>query len=66
MFLQLPMINLVDCPTLITKESSSCIDVILTNSPQCFKNTSAQSFSRSDHHVIVSDFHPRGFKVRSP
>ena len=60
---QLNLTQLVQNPTRITASSSSFIDVILTNSPECFCNTFVHPFGFSDHHLVHSHLHARGLKV---
>ena len=45
--------NLVTAKTCFTKNTSSSIDVILTNRPRCFQNTSVFETGMSDYHGLV-------------
>ena len=48
--------NLVKDKTCFTKNHSSSIDVMLTNKPKCFQNTSVFETGLSDFHGLVSTF----------
>ena len=55
------MSELVNVPTRISNYNhTSRLDLILTNSPTYFKDTSAVPFSGSDHHLVITHFHARG------
>lgn len=60
---QLHLTELVNTATRITDASTSLLDIIITNKVECFRDTTAQPFSGSDHHVIATHFVARGQKL---
>ena len=60
---QLKLTELVGAPTRLTGSTASQLDVILTNSPDYFHETSANPFSASDHHLIFTHL---GLKTPQP
>ena len=62
------MANLVKVPTCFKAVNASCIDLILTNNVQCFRDTEAIETGLSDFHsmivtVVKSSFIKRGPRV---
>ena len=60
----LQLTELVQAPTRITNTTASLLDVILTNKPDCFRNTKSCLCSISDHNIIATHFIPRGVKIK--
>ncbi len=58
--------NLVSSATRLFNGHRSLLDVVVTNDSSCFSNTRSSPFSGSDHHIISTQFAPRGVKVKMP
>ena len=63
---QLKLTELVCAPTRITESSVSQLDVILTNTPDHFRQIFAIPLSISDHHLVLTNLSPRGLKTPQP
>lgn len=62
----LDLSHLVTSATRVTSESTSLLDVIITNNESCYRDTSVSPFSGSDHHIVATCFVARGIKAGRP
>ena len=65
MMKHLNLTELVGQPTRVTSSSSFQIDVILTNVPDYFRDSTVVPCRGTDHYLTLSHYYARGLKTRA-